>query len=340
MKRKIKTVQFKKSGIRLFIYFLLCLSLILVWIIRQTSSSSWDGKRRFTVVVQNIAEDLNSDLPVAVFSIEPRESRAIFLLIPGNTMLDVPYGYQTYIASSVYKLGELDGKRGGGLLLAKSTETTLGILIDGYLVFSNKDFFSLPKNIDELRKIKKNYFSFSGFFSFFTKIFSQREKIKSNITFIDKFRLWNEIRKLRPDQINYQNLENSNICEEKQLPDQTLVKVISKELFDGLAADNFQDTVVRSENISLEVVNAANQEKLASDFGRVLSHLGAKVILHSTSSENISEACILIFSDKRVKSSRIFYQLTKSYNCLAKENSQLNFGQADIKIILGEKFVR
>ena len=133
-------------------YFIAVLFLLTGLVILQILGNRiWDGKSRFTILMQNISESTKADQKnLIIFSIEPAKSRAIFLLIPANTMLDLPYGYDTYPAFSIYQLGELDQNRGGGLLLSKSIETTFGVVVDGYLLSNNENYLNLPLSSDEI----------------------------------------------------------------------------------------------------------------------------------------------------------------------------------------------
>ena len=141
--------RFRRTNKKRWLWYFLSATFIFLIILAGSiffgEKTIWDGQRRFTVVFQEYSVSPNPESYVYVFSIEPRLNRAIFLPIPGNVLLEAPYGYKTYPASSIFLLGELDNKRGGGKLLAKSIEGTLGIFVDGYYIGDGIKKFS-PKS--------------------------------------------------------------------------------------------------------------------------------------------------------------------------------------------------
>lgn len=290
----------------------------------------WDGKRRFTVVI-------NSS-PLILFSIEPQSRRAIVVSFPVNTLLDVPYGYNTYPASSVYRLGELDSKRGGGKLLSKSIENTFGIAVDGYIAMRNSQVqYSITPL--EVGTLKKQYFSFTSLIRSMFRIPGELHGVATDLPVMDFVKLWNAIRIIRNDRINIMQLEGSKALLPDKLADGTAVLQIDTDILDFLLADNFQDQDVRAQNITLEVVNATDREKVALQFSRILEHLGAHVIAKSTSDHAETVGCLMTVSKEDVKHSIIVERLMTLYRCQVK-NAVVESNLADIKIILGKEFTQ
>ena len=67
------------------------------------SRAKWDGISRFTIVFQSISNSESGENELVIFSIEPRQHRAVYIVVPVELQLNVPYGYKTYLASQVYK---------------------------------------------------------------------------------------------------------------------------------------------------------------------------------------------------------------------------------------------
>lgn len=326
--RKKKRVKFRKFSFLTIIGIII--TLVIVFSLKAISAGVWDGKSRFTVVV-------NSD-PLFLFSIEPNTSQAVLLIIPANTILDVPYSYNTYPATSVFALGNLDSQKGGGKLLSKSIENTFGVMVDGFVAWKEDLKPSASKETEQLFKLKKNYFSVYGLPSLFLKFLNVDKRMVKNISLIDLVRLWTAIRNTRNDRITVLNLENNNVLSGEKLPDGSLVNILNKELFDQSIAINFQDRQIRLQNLSIEVVNATDKEKIAGQFGRILQNLGANVVVKSTASTDENFNCRIYVTAKISISDIIIQRLQKYFKCATGKKDEK--GVSDIKVVLGKEFVK
>lgn len=296
-------------------------------------NTAWDKKSRFSLLLETPDSDL------LLLSVEPSQEKAVFLLIPANTQMDLPYGYKTYPASSIYRLGELDKTRGGGILFKKSIETTLGVKIDGFIIFSDSSLLKWPKSRTELAAFKKSAFSYFSGFNFFLQFVGGN--VTSDLNFSQKLAFFNSVRRLRSDQIQFSDLGEGILGKDIILPDQSKVIRIDPEAFDFHLGNNFQDFRLRTEEITLEVVNASGLERIASQFARVLNHLGSNVIAKTTAKENIKEVCTLYFLNEKSAQSLITEILKKDYACEENNNKVREFqSAADIIIILGEEFIK
>lgn len=303
------------------------------------NSSQWDGDSRFTIVIQNLFDENELDFTaLALFSIEPSQKRALLITIPDNTLLEVPYGYKTYPASSVYRLGELDPARGGGVLLSKTIEQSLGIAIDKYFAYENSQM-TIPVTREQLQIEKHKLTSYAKIAGYLFNRIVGRAKAQSDIPLIDLLKIWKSVRQLRIDQINLINLEDSFSTAEVSLADGSRARKIDPELFDFLLHENLIDTQIRMENYSIEVVNSTSEQKVAGQMSRVLSHLGAHVLVKSTGDSHQKESCLVTSYLPSAAKVKLFDFLTNHYRCkiIKSENSQV---QTDIKIILGEEFLK
>lgn len=329
----------KRYGVRnshLRRYIILAALIFLgVILLKIGNKSYWDGKSRFTIIIQNLdLQNTNINSNLSVLSFEPAQNRAIILTIPNNSLLNVPFGYETYPAASVFKLGELDVKRGGGVLLSRTIEETLGIAVDKYLVYESRQI-EIPHSRSDVQNIKNRISNLSGIIKYTFGRILGRGNISTNISYLDALKIWNSVRKLRIDQIKLVNLENSFITREIELADGSLAHKIELELFDYLVRENLTDTAIRSENIAVEIVNATNTERVAGQMARVLSHLGSHVLVKSTSDKVQNEACLVTsYIPDKIKVTLLGF-LTKHYKCKI-NYSQNNEAKTDIKIVLGE----
>lgn len=307
------------------IFFLAILS-----VIKIIRDGTWDGKRRFTVVLDGS--------PIILFSIEPISRQAVLVPIPENTMLDVPYGYSTYPASAVFRLGSLDPKRSGGKLLSKSMENTFGVLVDGFFAQKGGDRYIFPVQSSTLPKFKKEYFSLTSAVSALFKFQAVSGNLATNLSIIDILRLWNSVRSLRADQINVIDLAKNNALRDGRLADGTTVKILDRDALDKVLFPDFQDQPVRMQNITVEVVNATDTEKVAGQFSRILQNMGGSVVATTTAKEAADYNCKILLSRRQLRSSIIVDRLERSYRCTVEEDSGVRV--ADLKIVLGGGFIK
>lgn len=332
---KTKTSNHRLLKAIFWVFFLL----IFIFLIKPFwQKSIWNGTNRVSFVLESRSDKDPGDVRLAVFSYDPKLTRAIFLIIPENTMLDVPFGYETYQASSVYKLGELDKKRGGGRLLAKSIENTFGIVLDGYYVYDVKALSKLPRNKIEVIDLKKKYFSWSGLFSSLINLFNDHS-IDTNFSLRDKLHLWNTLRQLRLDQIAVYDLSDMQILADTELPDKSIVKIADKDLYDAFFDGYFYDSPIRSEKITIEIVNATDQERVASQFARLMEGVGANVMIKSTSDKVEDYNCRLYLNSENLKHSSIVAKLITIYKCSIGSDADKSSLHADIKVILGKGYL-
>jgi len=320
----------------LWIFFLLSLSFLIKTILQK---NIWNGTNRVSLVLESWTAKDPNDIRLAVFSYDPKLNQALYLIIPENTMIDVPFGYETFQASSVYKLGELDRKRGGGRLLDKSIENTFGIVLDGFYVFDVSAYSKLPQTNTEVIELKKKYFSLRGLFTSLINLFNN-QSIDTNLSFMDKLHLWNTLRRLRLDQIAVYDPDKMGLLADTKLPDNTTVKIVDKDLYDAFFDEYFYDSPVRSEKITIEVVNATNQERVASQFSRLMEGIGANVIIKSTADKVEDYNCRLYLNAEKLKRSSIVAKLMAIYKCNIESGNEYTSAHADIKVILGKGYLQ
>lgn len=328
MKRKRQKVDWLRTC-RIIIAAAIFLGFIF-FAVRATYESTWDATRRFTVVV-------DAD-PLLLFSIEPASHQAVLVTIPANAILDVPFGYSTYPARAVFGLGNLDPKRGGGKLLSKGIENTFGVAVDGFFAGKNESRFIFPSQKEKLLAFKKSYFSLVSVLPTLVRFQLLSKNLATNLSILDIVKLWTAIRDLRSDQIAIVNLDQSSVATDEKLPDGSIAKVIDQDTVDRLISSDFQDQLVRLQNISVEVVNATDMEKVASQFSRILQNMGANVIKKSTAIQKEKFNCKIFVARKDLISSIIIERVTKFYNCTT-DTGQIS-NMADIKVVLGEEFIK
>lgn len=279
---------------------------------------------------------INTD-PVVVFSIEPKSKRAVLITFAAQTLLEVPYGYKSYPASSIFRLGELDKKRGGNILLSKTVENTLGLYVDGS--FSLTD---IPISIDTLdstgmQQLKTAYFSWLGALLHIQTILEVSSKWHTNFSFLDMYKIWSSIKNIRSDKIEILDLDDRLVLNDDTLADGTEIKKIDIDRFDALISDKFEDQSIRSENVTAEVNNASGKDRLASQFARLLRMRGINVIQRSTGQTIRTDGCTIEVAQKGIADSDTVSFLRQAYGCKVNPTAALQL-TSDIKIMLGNEF--
>lgn len=315
------------------------LSFLVIFFLYKVLDSHWDGKSRLSLVigVQNSKD--GSPGALALFSIEPRKNSALYLILPGNLQLRVPYGYQDYIAGNVYQLGQLDRTKRGGWLLSRGIENTFGVYINGYMVGRGESLPLIVENEKNLFQVKSNLFSIFGLLLNGGRFLIDFNNIDSNFSLYDRIKLWLEVRRLRGDQITFYNLADNYILEDEKRPDGSVVKNVNTDLFELTLKDSFQDSEIRKENVTLEVVNATSAERVAAGLGRIMNRLGASVILSTTAKIPEKEGCLLYVSQPPFLHSAVVNFIIKNFNCTV-SNARFENSQTDVKIVLGEDFLK
>lgn len=312
-----------------FIFFILAIIFLFIIIKILFFTSSWDGNKRISLVT-------NTD-PVVVFSIEPKSKRSVLITFPAQTLLEVPYGYKSYPAASIFRLGELDKKRSGNTLLSKTVENTLGLYVDGS--FSLDDIPVPMEKIDStsLQQFKTAYFSWVGALLHIKTILDVSSKWHTNFSFLDLYKIWASIKNIRSDKIEILDLDDRLVLSDDTLPDGTITKKIDIDGFDVLISDKFEDQSIRSENVTAEVNNASGKDRLASQFARLLRMRGINVIQRSTGETIRKDGCTIEVTQKGILNSDTVSFLKEAYACKAHFITALQ-PTSDIKIMLGEEF--
>lgn len=322
----------KNSIIPTFFIISILMLIILIFII-QINNSIWDGTSRFTVV-------FNSD-PLVILSLEPRTQKALVLSIPVNVILNVPSGFEEYKASSVYRLGQLEQNKNGGKLLSKAIENTFGIAVDRYVSEKSSGFVIPFTAKEDFLKMKKSYFSFMSLPKSIIFAVLLKTKYDTNLTFTEMYHLWNGLRKMRGDQFSFQDLSNSTLLMDSKLADQTTVKRVDGEILDSFIDDRFQDQRIRTENITIAIINAAEKDKLATQLGKVLKYIGGNVLIKSTASNPDDSGCTIYIAQKSLEKSIVVAWLKRKYLChVIHDNNQESVKQTDINIFLGKGFLK
>jgi len=251
--------------------------------------------------------------PIVVASLEPGKNLTL-LALPDNLYLEVPGGLGNYRLGSVYQLGELEEKGGGGELLVKTISNYLALFIDGYVEISTADKDHLLGQLP-LLLFKKG---------------------KTNLERWRLFKFWWQAERLRQDKIKYISLKETKILKKEKLPDDTEILTTENFRLDELMGKYFVDSQVKKEALKIEILNAAGRPGLAKKMARLVTNLGAEVINVGNYSVQYQTSSIK-YQEKTIEKKYTLQKLEKILQVKAKRE-ELGESRADILILVGKDY--
>ncbi len=259
--------------------------------------------------------------PVVVISFPKSESdKLLFITMPDQVYVTVPYGYDSYLLESVWKLGELEKKP---YLFNHTIEDILGMKIQGYVGFAD----SAPVNQENLDSITENI---KQDLNWTQLIFHQ---LPTNLNLLDRCYLYWQLLTLKVIQTDLIDLksqmsdafiQNSQDKSANSLPDYDKI--------DTIIARQIEDLHVRNENLSVEINNTTKTANIGQKFARYVANIGGKVIAIKNG-DPISQACKISIKNS-VKNSTLAKFLQQEFDCQLQESEEMD---AEIRIDLGEK---
>lgn len=287
-------------------------------------SHSWNGNSTINLVVR--------EKTLAVVSYNPVDNSMVVANVPDDTYLTVPGGFGNWPARSIYDLGQGENPPIGVKLLEGTVSNTFGIPIDGFLGVGGA--YSQTSFAETIKSLRQNPLIF----------LSVVEKTKTDLNLWDELRLFWGMRGVRFDKLKMIDLGQSNITESILLPDGSRSLAFDIVKLDKFIRDQFADSNMVSEGLSVAIFNSTDRSGLAEKAARLVTNIGGRVILTSNSSEKLSKSTIT------GRKSFTFGRLAQIFapDCLGSLTWLLDKGnvcsgartdpRADIVIILGEDY--
>lgn len=279
---------------------------------------SWDGQTAINVVLK--------DKEVSLLHYDPAENKAIILKIPGETYMDVPGGFGNWPIRSIYGLGQVEKPPQGAHLLKLSIKKLLGLPIDGVIVSNSSD--------DQL---SKDILAGAGPLSLVKIMKNMRTDLSPQETV---GLLWN-LSDVRSDKLIFLDLAQSNITQSKLLADSSRVLGINNVNLNLFIKENLSESKIQEEAISVAVFNATNHALLAQEASRIVTNIGADVIIVGNTQNAHQKTVVIAASQeesltlKRVQ--QVFAPDCLRIRCQVKDD-KVNNSRAQINIVLGDDF--
>ncbi|MBI4040048.1 LytR C-terminal domain-containing protein [Candidatus Daviesbacteria bacterium] len=292
---------------------------------------TWDGTSTINLVVKARY--------VYAVSFNPFNATATVLKIPDDTYLTVSRGFGRWPTSSIYDLGQSSKPPMGASLLKESIGLSFGVPVDGYLAIQGS---LQDESFDKvLEGIRKNPLSGIRLIS----------STKTDLSFAEFFKLVWGLKDVRTDKIKYLDLGRSQITESILLPDKSRALGVDQIKLDQLIQKQFTDSRLSDDGLTVGVYNGTNQPGLAERVARILTNMGARVIITSNSPTSVGQSIVVGRSSyTKTRLTQVFAPaclqgaiwplslLTKS-KCDIK-SSPVQDLRADVSLILGDDYLQ
>ena len=276
----------------------------------QLASSKWDGKSAFVIA-------LNSKNP-SLFIYQPDPKKAVVLTVSGNAL------YETgKMHTPLEKIGD---SLNSGDNITYALSHAYGAKIENYLTF--KDEYEMDKDFS--RNLFVNFASISTPIKLLT--LGWGEKIKStNITRIDAFRLWWQIKSIRVEELSLVDLSaytHEIIASNNQ-------KVLGADTIslNRVIAKYLENLKVVSENKKIKIQNGSNNIQAAKLAASFAGSIGGKVVEVGGSDFNYPKTQIIA----QDKNSYTANYLAKIFNCDI-NGAQNSESDNQITVVVGSDF--
>lgn len=283
----------------------------------------WDNKSSINLVVKSDS--------VSVLNYDPGEERVTILKIPDNTYMELPKGFGSWKIGSIFELGEAESPPVGAELLKQSLSKLLGLPVEGFLIYEQKEGETAISIENEVEAFRKNPLS----------IFSFVHNAKSDLTPLELYKLSFALRSVRSDKITTLDLYQTDITESKLLGDSSRVLGVNNVKLDLFIREKLADSNIFKEGLSVGVFNATSHPGLAQDASRIVANLGGNVIFATNTEESLDKT-IVISSEESVTAKRLSevfaYHCLKS-KCQTTDQKVLN-SRAPINIVIGEDYYK
>jgi len=190
--------------------------------------------------------------------------------------------------------------RKGGELLRRTMQETMGLWIQGWVI--------------------------------------KEEDRDTNLSWLDQWRLW-LVKKWRTDKKIEYELEFESAFIKEKLNDNTDVFKIEQGRLDELINQEFFDSEIIGERLTIAIVNNTEVDDVARIAGRLASNLGGEVVWLGNGEEDLENSKIII-ANEDFKKSAISYVLSRALGISEIAVGEVIDYRADIVVMLGRDYVK
>lgn len=281
----------------------------------ELNKSVWDDKGRISLVL--------AAKPAVVATYNPIDGNLTVISLPENLYCEVPFGYGTYKINNIWKLSRIERKN--GTLYSLAVRDALRAPIDGWLGNYSAEVEELNKiNKEKIQKYLKNFKNPLSVFQIF--------KYDTNLSFFDLLKLWNAVRNIPGENINYSDLSKFAVFLKSAGPDKINRLTIDSNEINSYSSPIFEDKAVRIENLSISIVNASDIAGLGEKLKNILENMGGRVIDLKNSSQKERTICR---AGKNIINTMTMRKIKRIINCAIEEKPAVS---SDLEIIIGSEY--
>lgn len=258
---------------------------------------------------------------IALLIFSPKDEKITIIDIPKTTYLEISHGFGKWQLGSVYDLGQSQSY-GGNKLLTDSLVNLFGLPIDGFLNFSGKYSSRTPNII--VSDIKNNPFFAVNMLPY----------LKTDLTPLELMKLKSALSSVRFDKIKQKDLENTDLLAEEKLADGTDVLIPDTFKIDSML-ESLVDPEIYSEHKDIAIFNSTDHPQLAQKAARIITNLGANVIITSNGQNKYKVTYVV---GEKSKTLDRLIQIFGSGDIIDPKDGDLVSSRAQINVFLGENY--
>ena len=277
---------------------------------KYLGTSNWDSNSSFVAAL--------STMPLAVFILQEDPKRLVFLTLDEKTYLATGNPNEP-----IAKISSLINKS-NGRDLSKLLSLTFRVNIENYVTFKNDQKI----NKDEAIKWFKNYASLATPFVILTGRIGDDIK-DSNITRLDQFKLWWQIKSIRINQLELVDL--SQYWEEVVYKDDQKVLGVDNIVLHKVISKYLENENVTREYLKIKVINAsgiAGVGQLAADFA---AGVGVNIVKIETAPNFVDKS----FIQTSFKNKYTVRYLANIFKCDIKGSVE---DEKEVNLVVGRDF--
>lgn len=306
----------------LILLFSLPVFFIMIKVKNEKNLSKWDSQGSINIVWIT--------KPLILSSYDPNTQKIALFVFPENLYADVPGNKGRYKLENIWKL-ELIEKRENDLFI-KTMENLMGIPINGSIMINNSPLVvKTPINKEKIIEIRNQNDGINILLNILeTFVVKGKTRINTNLSSFDLLYFWQQMKKIKSDDINILSLGKFEITQKFPLPDKSQGLLMDPKSLDNLTSSYLSDKKITDENLSVNVKNAAGIQGLGNQFSRFINNLGGQVVRIENTNETEKSLCLAGLNQQKSYTLTVIKRITDC-QIEKKENKE-----TDITVILGK----
>ena len=162
-------------------------------------------------------------------------------------------------------------------------------------------------------------------------------KCETNLTWRDLLRVFSNLGKLKFNQTNLVNIEETVLFKEEKLVDGSEVSRLETLQIDDFSQRYFTDKSFLTNGLKISVFNATNYPGLSKSVSRLIRNIGGEIV-SSKDANQASEDSVLYYADQEQKKDYSFKKICEIFKIeKVLFDSQI---EGDMKVVLGRDFLK